>query len=186
MTLDHVVEFIGVGEALSRPYELPRWGGVLYTKGVRMKLKGFLNQVASVVLIALVLVGCGAPAAGNSSSSGQPAAADEYVLASIDCIVSHSSWRGTVVAPGVTKPTSGTITAFECNGKEVALASDTITDGYIETRDFGKVGIRFASQVQTVGAGEYMDLAEGISLPEPAVEVYVLNSMLKDIDRYSK
>ena len=92
-----------------------------------------------------------------------------------------------MVAPGVTKPTSGTVTAFECNGKDVELTSDTITDGYIETKDFGKIGIRFASQVQTVGAGEYMNLVEGISLPEPAVEVYVLSSMLKDFtDRYSK
>jgi hypothetical protein len=82
---------------------------------------------------------------------------------------------------------SGTVTAFECNGKDVELTSDTITDGYIETKDFGKVGIRFASQVQTVGAGEYMDVAEGISWPEPAIEVYVLGSVLKDFtDQYSK
>ena len=152
-----------------------------------MKAKGFLQQAAGVVLIALFLVGCGAPAAGASNPGGQPAAADEYALAPIDCIVSHSSWRGTVVSPGVTKPTSGTVTALECNGKDVELTSDTITDGYIETKDFGKVGIRFASQVQTVGAGEYMDLAEGISLPEPAIEVHVLSSMLKDFtDRYAK
>jgi len=152
-----------------------------------MKAKGILQRAASVVLIALFVVGCGASAAGTSIPSGQPAASDEYALVPIDCVVSHSSWRGTVVSPGVTKPTSGTVTAFECNGKAVELTSDTITDGYIETRDFGKIGIRFASQVQTVGAGEYMDLAEGISLPEPAIEVYVLSSMLKDFtDRYSK
>lgn len=152
-----------------------------------MRPKGFLYRAASVVLIALFLVGCGALTAGTSNPNEQPGAVDEYVLAPIDCIVSHSSWRGTVVAPGVTKPTSGTVTAFECNGKAVELTSDTITDGYIETKDFGKIGIRFASQVQTIGAGEYMDVAEGISLPEPAIEVYVLSSVLKDFTtQYSK
>lgn len=88
-----------------------------------------------------------------------------------DCIVAQSGWEEIVVAPGVTKPISGTVVALACNGKGVEIANKTIADGYIEAKDFGKIGIRFGSQIQTVGAGEYIQLTEGISLPEPAIEI---------------
>jgi len=152
-----------------------------------MNQKAFLQRSASVVLIILFLVGCSAPSTATSIPIQQPSATTDYVLVPMDCVVSHSGWEGIVVAPGVTKPTSGIVVAFECNGKDVEIANKTIADGYIETKDFGKIGIRFGSQVQTIGAGEYISLAEGISLPEQAIEIYVLSSMLEDFtNRYPK
>lgn len=152
-----------------------------------MNRKGFSQRTVSIVLVILFLVGCSAPATATSIPIRQPSATTDYVLVPMDCVVSHSGWEGIVVAPGVTKPTSGTVVAFECNGKGVEIANKTIADGYIETKDFGKIGIRFGSQVQTVGAGEYMKLAEGISLPERAIEIYIQSSNLKDFtDQYPK
>jgi hypothetical protein len=152
-----------------------------------MKQKAFSQRSASVVLIILFLVGCSAPATATSIPIQQPSATMDYVLVPMDCVVSHSGWEGSVVAPGVTKPTNGIVVAFECNGKDVEIANKTIADGNIETKDFGKIGIRFGSQVQTIGAGEYISLAEGISLPEQAIEIYVLSSMLEDFtNRYPK
>ena len=126
-------------------------------------------------------------AVATSTPISQSSAPTDYVLVPMDCIVFHSGWEGIVVAPGVTKPTSGIVVAFTCNGKDVEIADKTIADGYIETRDFGRMGIRFRSQAQTIGAGEYMKIAEGYSLPEPSVETYILSSMLTDFtNQYSK
>jgi hypothetical protein len=90
------------------------------------------------------------------------------------------------VAPGVSKPTEGEVATFQCNGKAVAVSSATIVDGHIETKDFGKVGVRFGSMVATVGAGDYVSVAEGIVLPERAIEVYVQKSQEKAfVERFS-
>lgn len=152
-----------------------------------MNLKGFLQLTVSISLIILFLVGCSAVATATPNPIPQASTAADYVLVPINCVVNHSGWKGVVVEPGVDKPTSGTAVTFECNGKEVEIANTTISDGYIETKDFGKIGIRFASQVQTVGAGEYTDVAAGYSLPEQVIEVYIQQSMLKDFtNRYSK
>jgi hypothetical protein len=165
-----------------------------------MNKKGFLQLIVSTGLIFLFLVGCSVPATVTTSPIPQPAATtvspspipqpsatSDYVLVPIDCIVTHSGWEGIVVASGVTKPTTGIIVAFQCNGKDVGLANTSIADGYIETKDFGKIGIRFASQIQTIGAGEFMKVAEGFSLPERASEVYVQNSMQKNFtNQYPK
>ncbi|MBI5294266.1 MAG: hypothetical protein HY869_02240 [Chloroflexi bacterium] len=152
-----------------------------------MNQKGFLQRAIIIALVFLFMVGCSALATSTQVPIQQPSATTDYVLAPMDCVVSHSGWEGIVVAPGVVKPASGTVVAFECNGKDVEIANTTIVDGYIETKDFGKIGIRFGSQVQTVGAGEYMQLAEGITLPEQAIEIYILSSLLEDFtNRYSK
>ncbi len=152
-----------------------------------MNHKGFSQRTVSIGLVILFLVGCSAPTTAMPIPISQPSATTDYVLVPMDCVVTHSGWEGIVVAPGITKPTSGTVVSLECNGKDVEIANRTIADGYIETKDFGKIGFRFESQIQTVGAGEYMSLAEGYSLPERAIEIYIQSSNLKDFtNRYPK
>lgn len=165
-----------------------------------MNRKEFLQQIVSLGLVIFFLVGCSAPATAPVPATApakatatsipipQPSAtATGYVLVPVDCVVTHSGWEGIVVDPGITKPTSGIVVKLECNGKDVEIANKTIADGYIETSDFGKIGIRFGSQIQTVGAGEYIELAEGISLPQRAIEIYIQGSKVKDFtNRYPK
>jgi hypothetical protein len=103
----------------------------------------------------------------------------QHVQVSVQCVVYHSGYRGEIMSPGVSKPTEGTIESLKCNGKKVGLANNRITDGFIETEAFGKIGIRFASMVLTRGAGDSTSVAKGTTAEEKAIEVYVKESMQK-------
>jgi len=42
------------------------------------------------------------------------------------------------------KPTGGTVGAFSCEGQKIELASDKFEDGFIVTKYYGKIKIRFS------------------------------------------
>lgn len=109
----------------------------------------------------------------------EPASApsnDQYVQVDADCIVYHQGHRGEIVEPGVSKPTEGKVVSLECNGKTIEVTDGTIVDGFFVTQEFGKIGIRFPSAAMTVGAGDFINVAEGFTLPERASAVYVDSS----------
>ena len=101
---------------------------------------------------------------------------DEYVRIPVECIVIHSGYEGIVVSPGVSKPT-GTLVELKCNGKIIETMDNKIIDGFIETKDFGKVAIRFNSMISTVGAGDFTAVPEGGKVPEKALDFYVHKSI---------
>jgi hypothetical protein len=109
--------------------------------------------------------------------------ADDAVKVSANCVVTHSGYRGTIVAPGVSKP-SGKITKLECNGKMVELASDSMTDGVIATKQFGDISIRFASMVATVGAGDFTSVGPGRTAQERVIELYVPADKAKEFSSF--
>lgn len=115
----------------------------------------------------------------NTTEQMSESSDDQYVQVTAKCVVNHSGYTGIIVAPGVSKPTEGTVVSLECNGEKVEISNNTIVDGYIETKEFGKIGVRFGSMVATVGAGDSISVAEGRSLPQPAI-VYVHKSKQKD------
>ena len=141
--------------------------------------------------VALVTVACGsapasapgsAPASSPIPSTAVPAgsSADQTVLVAAQCVLYHSGYEGITVASKILKPTKGTAVSLECNGKKIELADKTIVDGNVETKDFGKIGIRFASMITTVGAGDYTSVKEGFSLPEQVIQLYVQAAKQKD------
>ncbi|MBC8874264.1 MAG: hypothetical protein H8E44_32920 [Planctomycetes bacterium] len=137
------------------------------------------------------------PAAGSTSEAKGPetnttsqtpeSSKGQYVLVGVKCVVYHSGYEGIIVAPGVLKPTGGTVVSLECNGKKVDILDEAIADGFIETKEFGKIGVRFGSMVTTVGAGDFTSVGEGTSVPEQAIEVYVEESEQKNfMDLFAK
>lgn len=100
---------------------------------------------------------------------------DEYVRIPLECIVIHSGYEAIVVSPGVSKPT-GKLVALKCNGKIIETMDNKIIDGFIETKDFGKIAIRFNSMISTVGAGDFTAVPEGGKVPEKALDFYVHKS----------
>ncbi len=109
--------------------------------------------------------------------------ADDPVKVSANCVVSHMGYRGTIVAPGVSKPT-GKIAKLVCNGKNVELASDSINDGVIVSKQFGDVSIRFGSMVATIGAGDFTSVGPGQTAQERVVELYVPTSKAKEFTSF--
>ena len=105
---------------------------------------------------------------------------DQYVLVPVKCVVHHSGYKGIIAAPGVSKPMKGTVVSLECSERKVEISNNAIVDGYIETKDFGKIGVCFGSMVATVGAGDFISVREGRSIPVQAIEVYVHKSKEKD------
>ena len=122
-----------------------------------------------IVTVALIAVPFGA---------GQSAYAEEYVPVKVNCTVYHSGYKGTVVAPRISVP-SGKVVKLECNGKDVDITNNDMVDGYIATKAFGKVKVRFESDILTVGAGDFILVQEGVSIPERAKDVSVPKSTVK-------
>ena len=109
--------------------------------------------------------------------------AEDAIKVSANCVVTHSGYRGTIVAPGVSKP-SGKIAKLECNGKLVELASDSMNDGTVATKQFGDIGIRFASMVATVGAGDFTSVGPGHTAQERVIELYVPADKAKEFGSF--
>ncbi len=104
--------------------------------------------------------------------------AQEYVPVKADCVVYHSGYKGTIVAPGVSQP-SGTVAELQCNGKDVELASKDMVDGIILTKAYGKVKVRFSSMIATVGAGDFSSVQNGKTAPERVRDISVQRSAVK-------
>ena len=105
-----------------------------------------------IIALALILV---------LSGGGQSSHAGEYVPVKVDCTVYQSGYKGKVVAPRISVP-SGKVVRLQCNEKDVEITSNDMVDGYISTKAFGKVKVRFESDILTVGAGDFMSVAEKI------------------------
>ena len=104
--------------------------------------------------------------------------AQEYVPVKANCVVYHSGYKGTIVAPGVSEP-SGTIAKLQCNGKDVEIASADMVDGIILTKAYGKVKVHFGSMIATVGAGDFTSVQKGKTLPERVIDISVQKSAVK-------
>lgn len=112
--------------------------------------------------------------------------AQEYVPVKANCVVYHSGYEGKIVAPGVSEP-SGKIARLECNGKDVEISSKDMAGGFIATKAYGKVKVRFGSMVATVGAGDFTSVPEGKTAPERVKDISVEKSAAKGfMDQFSK
>ncbi len=112
--------------------------------------------------------------ASVSKQSGSTGS-DAYVPIKANCIVYHSGYEGTIVAPGVSEP-AGTVAKLECNGKDVEIADSKMVAGIIATKTYGKVKVHFGSMVATVGAGDFTSVAPGKTAPERVRDISVEKS----------
>jgi hypothetical protein len=64
-------------------------------------------------------------------------------------------YNGAVAADGV-KPNGGEVGKLLCAGKAVELASPEFEDGYIVTKDFGKIKVRFSSSLTSEGFAVFL------------------------------
>lgn len=106
---------------------------------------------------------------------------EEYVQIPIECTVIHSGYEGIVVSRGLSKPT-GTLVELQCNGKIIETLNNKITDGFIDTKNFGKVAVRFYSMIATIGAKDFAAVPEGGKVPEKVLEFYVHKSKQEEFD----
>jgi hypothetical protein len=117
------------------------------------------------------------PSAGQGGARvGDGSLPTEWVPVKANCIVYHSGYDGTIVAPGVSEP-SGTVGSLKCGGKIVEITSKEMVKGVILTKEYGKVRVHFASMVSTIGAGDFTsDPGGGRTLPERVIDMSVQKS----------
>ena len=120
------------------------------------------SKVRKSIISVMLLVGA-------TSSSAQ-----NYTTIKAECEVTHSGYEGMVVAPMRVAPT-GTIEHFQCNNYTIEIASNQMKSGIIETKLFGKVRVRFGSDIETVGAGEHIQVSPKMFVPAEA-QVAVLSA----------
>lgn len=80
---------------------------------------------------------------------GGTARADDYKLIDqeeINCEIRDFYYNGVVASDGV-KPIGGEIGEFSCNGKVLQLTMKKFDDGFVVTKDYGKIMIRFDSSL---------------------------------------
>ncbi len=61
----------------------------------------------------------------------------------VRCGITNFSYDGVMDGPRMVKPMSGKVGLFLCENKKIELASPNFEDGFIITRDYGKVKVRF-------------------------------------------
>ena len=114
----------------------------------QLKIRSVFRCVA-VFGATLAMIGCKSSVTPQNVTPGRPAASDakpaatEWVPVKANCIVYHSGYVGTIVAPSVSEP-SGTVGSLECGGKNVEITSKEMVKGIILTKEYGKVKVHFA------------------------------------------
>ena len=61
----------------------------------------------------------------------------------VRCGITHFTYDGVMDGPRWVKPMSGKVGLFLCENQKIELASPNFEDGFILTRDYGKVKVRF-------------------------------------------
>jgi hypothetical protein len=69
----------------------------------------------------------------------------------LDFRLKASGYSGIVDPDGV-KPTGGTIVEFFCEGHVLELESNQFEGGFVSTKDYGKIKIRFPSSLTSGGS----------------------------------
>ncbi|HHH48320.1 MAG TPA: hypothetical protein ENK51_05470 [Gammaproteobacteria bacterium] len=75
------------------------------------------------------------------------AAEDDYQLLGpqdVRCGITNFTYDGVLDGPRLVKPMSGKVGLFLCENQKIELASPDFEDGFILTRDYGKIKVRFA------------------------------------------
>jgi len=158
-------------------------------------MKYIASYIPGIILVLslCLIIGCGDDKGRNTgdrpstTEKGTKSAEKEYILIPVKCTIHHSGYKAVIVSPGVAKPLEGTVVSLECNGQDVELSGDSIIDGHIETKNFGKIGVRFGSMITTVGAGDFTAVPPGKSIQEPVVEIYIEKSKQEEfMSKYSE
>jgi len=105
---------------------------------------------APALLCALALRGAEdkggtAPAPPDKKGEAAKPAADEYQLVEPQVLkfsLKGHKYDSERTEEGI-KPTGGTVGTFFCEGQKLELASDKFEDGFIVTKDYGKIKVRF-------------------------------------------
>ena len=74
------------------------------------------------------------------------AAADDYQplgYGDVRCGIANFTYDGVMDGPRMVKPISGRVGLFMCENQKIELASPNFEDGFILTKDYGKVKVRF-------------------------------------------
>lgn len=61
----------------------------------------------------------------------------------VRCGITNFSYDGVMEGPRMVKPMSGKVGLFLCENQKIELASPNFEDGFILTRDYGKIKVRF-------------------------------------------
>ncbi len=61
----------------------------------------------------------------------------------VSCGITNFSYDGVMEGQRMVKPMSGKVGLFFCEKQKIELASPDFEDGFILTRDYGKVKVRF-------------------------------------------
>ncbi len=61
----------------------------------------------------------------------------------VSCGITNFSYDGVMEGQRMVKPMSGKVGLFFCEKQKIELASPNFEDGFILTRDYGKVKVRF-------------------------------------------
>jgi len=75
------------------------------------------------------------------------AAEDNYHMLGpqdVRCGITNFTYDGVMDGPRLVKPMSGKVGLFLCENQKIELASPNFEDGFILTRDYGKIKVRFA------------------------------------------
>ena len=82
----------------------------------------------------------------TGSLAGAAPEADNYQplgYSDVRCGITDFSFDGELEGSRMIKPTSGKVGRFICEDQKIELASPNFEDGFILTRDYGKVKVRF-------------------------------------------
>ena len=123
-------------------------------------MNGFIIGILVLVLsVVMLLAACQKP----DDQLGE-IASGEYKpvhFTEIACAFKDVSYRGTVGEEGATVPSGGEIGEFRCalgsstdRTKVVELAANEFNDGFIETKQFGKIKVLFRPSL--TGSDEYV------------------------------
>ena len=83
--------------------------------------------------------------AGGGLTMAAPAGDNYQMLGPHDarCGITNFTYDGVLEGSRMVKPISGKVGLFLCENQKIALASPNFEDGFILTRDYGKIKVRF-------------------------------------------
>lgn len=119
-------------------------------------MKKTLAILATFSLL-FALIGCrGQQQADTASPSGagQELDSTEYKFvppSELEFTIEDFNYEAMVGKGGTAVPIGGNIGKLLCNGKEIELANTEFEDGFIVTKDFGRIQVLFSSSLTRTG-----------------------------------
>lgn len=117
-----------------------------------------MRNRAFLLLLLAVVVG-GSSACGGGASSGQPMDSGEYTvldLEELQCSLENYDYEAVIGEGGEAVLTGGNIGRFLCADKEIPLRKNDFEEGFIVTRDFGRIKIAGSSSLLNSGFALYV------------------------------